>query len=92
MANRKDFLVGLSVGLDRADGRCEEGEEDFDCWAKSLRTMVRSVCPAEVLILFFLNPSPVRVSLVGALGTGSLGVFSPSSISISPTFTKVSPW
>ena len=30
-ANRKDFLVGLGVGLDRADGRCEEAKEDFDC-------------------------------------------------------------
>jgi len=66
-------------------------EEDLDCWAKNLRTRGRSVHPAVVLILFFLIPSLVRVSVVGALGIGSLGVFSPSSISISPTFSKVSP-
>jgi len=81
----------LGVGFVEADDCCEEEEEDFDCWARNLRTKGRSIRPAVVLILFFLNSSLVRVSLVGALGTASFGVFSPSSISISPTLTKVSP-
>ena len=67
--------MGLGVGFDEPDGRCEEGEEDLDCWVKNLRTKGISVRPAVVLILFVLIPSPVRVSLAGALGTSSLGVF-----------------
>ena len=51
----------------------------------------RTVRPAVVLIRFFLIPFSVRVSLVGARGTSSLGVCSPSSMSISPIFSKVSP-
>jgi len=84
-------MVGLGVGLDGADGRRDKGEEDLDCWARNLRAKGRLVRPAVVLILFFLVPSPIRVSPVGIGGTGSLGVCGPSSKSISPTFSKESP-
>jgi len=84
-------VVGLGVCLDYADSRRDEGEEDQACWARNLRTRGRSVCSVVVLILFFLVPSPVRVSLVGTGGIGSLGVCGLSSKSILPTFSKVSP-
>jgi len=76
--------------LDWTDGRRDEGEEDLDCWASNFRTQGKSICPAGVLILLFLVPSLVRVSSAEMEGTGSLGVYGPSSRSISPTFSNVS--